>query len=143
VVSGDSFSGRVANAFLDVRARQAGVEINFNTSIEISHRLMEADFHARVTLGRGAEISYSRIREYHVEVFRQYDLDAAAWTASAPLDVIGRNYRDYGFSSPEAAQEALWGAMMADGFVAASLVGQVMAREGLPVYPSGRVNLSL
>ena len=114
VVRGDTIGGRTANAFMAERAAQLGVQIDSHEALSISLDLMRADYEARRNAG-WEEIGQDEIARYHESVFLEHGLTRDAWTATVPLDVVGRHYKEYGFSSAAEAKDALWGIMMREG----------------------------
>jgi Ca2+-binding RTX toxin-like protein len=98
VVMSDTLSGRIARSFATyVGAATVGadgapkpvVNITPETWIDISIRLMEADLVARsdaVNEGRQAtDLRWDEVQDYHINVFRQFQLPPEAWTAFIPL----------------------------------------------------------
>lgn len=131
VVRGDTISGRMANTFMAERAAQEGIQIDPREALSLSLDLMSADYFARKTAG-WQEIGQAEIASYHESVFGQYGLTKQAWTATAPLDVIGRYYREYGFSSEDAARDAAWSILMREGFGPGVYIFDEMSKFGSP-----------
>ena len=92
---------------------------------------MRADYDAREAAG-WTEIGQGPIANYHRVVFEKHGLTRDAWTATVPLDVVGKHYKEYGFSSAAEAKDALWGIMMREGFGVNVYVFDEMSKFGTP-----------
>ncbi|QBY01870.1 hypothetical protein E2K80_14990 [Rhodophyticola sp. CCM32] len=113
VVREDSFSGRIANAFMAETAAKSGNTINLSTSSQISYDLMVADFQARADLveqqGFAGELGARVHYDNHKVVFSNpdYGLGIENWTAAEPIEYAIENYEALGFSNPAAAADAM------------------------------------
>ena len=92
VVAHDSFSGRMANVFLAQSAVANGMSISFETSLQISKDLMQADLKARdLELDEQGYSDGLTARDHyanHKDVFgkSEYGLGIENWTAAEPIE---------------------------------------------------------
>lgn len=139
VVREDTIAGRMANAFMAQQARQQGVRITQCGAKKISEELMKADLRARRD-ALGATLNYGPIQRYHEQVFQDNGLTRDAWTATAPLDVIGDHYdmwvyADSGqplYTSANEARNYVWDTMLDKGFSGQSAVYGEMEKFAKP-----------
>lgn len=110
VVSGDQFSGRMANAFLAERALLDGVYLIPETAESIGIQLMQLDFLQREKY-RGI-LNSKQIEDYHATVFQDHDASIRAWTAYVPLRIFEENHFILGYQDAAEAREALWAQMV-------------------------------
>lgn len=141
VVREDTMAGRMANAFMSEQAQQQGKKITQCGAKKISEELMRADYDARVQTN-GETLDFAAIRRYHEQVFYDNGLTRDAWTATAPLDVIGDHYKFMGYESKYEAQDAIWNAMLNHGIRGQSATYFVMEKFSYPDgifldYPDG------
>lgn len=93
VVDHSTAQGAIANQYALLEAEYDGTPIGSNARLtSIGLALMEADFLQRATYG--LSMSVDVIRQYHVDVFRSFNLTADVWTAYTPLDAVGIQGQD-------------------------------------------------
>jgi len=109
VVSNDSFSGATANIyFVQEYLEDTGSSFNFNNLASLSLQLMERDLVARRAsdeVKNGEDLSVDAIRDYHVQVFNQFGVQADAWTPFTALSQL---------DTPQERQE-LWDSLLDAG----------------------------
>ncbi len=119
VVTGETFSGRAANAFLADVGHHNGQRITRKVAEAVSMGLMDADFDARRTAfsESSGDISLNQrtIGDYHANVFLAHRIPTKAWTAFLPLSIAAKRHKffeklgaDGDWSSPEAAERTMW-----------------------------------
>ena len=115
VVLNDGLSGRVANEFFDINAREQGRTVTSQQLGEVSDALFRADFNLRSRQGsasrRGLEESVLDIQEYHEDAFEDFArVGIGAWTPAFLLDAIRSRGEDAGESEERIVklQEDFW-----------------------------------
>ena len=93
VVRNDTFSGQIANSFLD------SSEINSGDKLSLSKDLFLKDFEDRQALFEKAiangydenpgDFSIEVYREYHRQVYSKYGIDLKYWTPEIPIQILG------------------------------------------------------
>lgn len=128
----DQIAGRAANAFFMATANDEGIFISSGQWQAIGHDLMKRDFESRLLnaeiLSNGDivynDIPYNRIRDYHA---LSYDtlggtvpagqgVSINAWTAYAPVEVLGLSAWDDMLSSGSIDMAKLMGQMAFSAF---------------------------
>ena len=138
VVLENTVSGRMANAYMANYAESIGRPLSASEAKSIGIDLMRADLGARVLAG-GKELDYKEIQDYHVDVFTNHGLSGEAWTATAVLNVFGRQAERVGLS-PEVGKRAAWDMMTQSGYAASGAVSNggvsaLMVASSSPVLP--------
>ena len=92
VVRNDTLSGAIANGYAKMRAGEMARVMNEHDWDRFGIALMRADLTYRdarlpesMTLGKVVQLPVEEIARYHAAVFKDFFLDAEAWTAHIPL----------------------------------------------------------
>ncbi|NIJ21113.1 Ca2+-binding RTX toxin-like protein [Sphingomonas naasensis] len=122
VTNDQTISGSVARAFAESVARENGIALETSDWAAVSRALALADYEARLhAYNQGfasLDLPAADIRDYHVEVFAEFNLPPEAWTAFIPLQLAG-----------DAGRDALWEEMKTTGWLYQAAGGGMIALQ--------------
>ena len=138
VVLNDTLNGGIANSFAAEEASDVSVTMNAASWAQVGQDLMRADFDARVDLHDTspeiAELSVSKIRDYHTQVFSDFGLPPETWTAYAPTIVAGPDDEEELWADMLDTEESATSAFTTDGALFARMA--LVATDPIDPYQS-------